>query len=453
MTKALQIADQLTLALQGGALSAEALVGQLNVSYPTLVKAIQLRGEQIRAVGKTKGRRFALVDPIPGVEVDVPVFRVDQQGHPVMIAHLTPLAAAQFLWRPADGAAETISDGLPYQLYDFRPQGFLGRAWTRAHAEIGLNADVSSWTDRDVIFAAAKRGEDLPGHYIIGSTTSMRLALLNQRRLRHAIPAVARLARYGEMAEQALESDEAPGSSVGGEQPKFTAHVDDGAGSYSVIVKFSGRLDNPVSQRWSDLLRAEHHALETLGRSGFPAAKTSVLNDGNRTYLEVRRFDRVGRLGRVGLVSLKSFTEPAGMVPMSWEQAVPALIAQKVLRPDTRQATALLVAFSILIGNGDRHHGNLSIVEEGAMPWELAPAYDILPMHYAPRASGEIRSEGLVLLPPDASGVAARRQMMAPALAFWEAVRADTEITAPFRTLAEINLDAVRAHQRLLGAA
>jgi hypothetical protein len=49
-----------------------------------------------------------------------------------------------------------------------------------------------------------------------------------------------------------------------------------------------------------------------------------------------------------------------------------------------------LQAFGVLIGNTDMHAGNLSFVSEHGRPYQLAPAYDMLPMGFAPRTGGEI---------------------------------------------------------------
>jgi hypothetical protein len=44
----------------------------------------------------------------------------------------------------------------------------------------------------------------------------------------------------------------------------------------------------------------------------------------------------------------------------------------------------------MLIGNTDMHHGNLSFISSHGRPYHLAPAYDILPMGFAPKSGGEI---------------------------------------------------------------
>jgi len=54
---------------------------------------------------------------------------------------------------------------------------------------------------------------------------------------------------------------------------------------------------------------------------------------------------------------------------------------------------SLLYAFGTLIGNADMHNGNLSFIGEHGRPYQLAPAYDMLPMGFAPRSGGALPDE------------------------------------------------------------
>ncbi len=64
---------------------------------------------------------------------------------------------------------------------------------------------------------------------------------------------------YGELAKAAAQG-EIPGSSAGGEQPKFTAFAMTPDGPRHVIVKFSEPDQGLVQEFWRDLLLAEHLA-------------------------------------------------------------------------------------------------------------------------------------------------------------------------------------------------
>jgi len=52
--------------------------------------------------------------------------------------------------------------------------------------------------------------------------------------------------------------------------------------------------------------------------------------------------------------------------------------------PESIRTVQLLELAGDLIGNNDRHLGNLSVSFEGARPMLLTPIYDFLPMIYAP---------------------------------------------------------------------
>ena len=70
------------------------------------------------------------------------------------------LAGRQTVWMPAG----TVSGGLPLELADARPSGFLGRHFAAAHADLRLPARLADWSDHHVLLAMARRGEDLPGN-------------------------------------------------------------------------------------------------------------------------------------------------------------------------------------------------------------------------------------------------------------------------------------------------
>ena len=92
---------------------------------------------------------------------------------------------------------------------------------------------------------------------------------------------------YPALTRGALQG-QLPGSSAGGEQPKFCC-VTQGR---SVIVKFSSGGDSLVDQRTRDLLLCEHLALEVLRQAGLPAARTQLFLREGRVFLESERFDR-----------------------------------------------------------------------------------------------------------------------------------------------------------------
>jgi len=146
-----------------------------------------------------------------------------------------------------------------------------------------------------------------------------------------------------------------------------------------------------VSQRWRDLLLAEHLALSTLRQAGVSAATSAVIDHEGQRFLEVQRFDRVGALGRQALVSLSALdAEFVGAAHQPWPLVVKQLATQGVVTREAAQACEVLWAFGVLMGNTDMHGGNLSFVSEHGRPFHMAPAYDMTPMAFAPSSSGKL---------------------------------------------------------------
>jgi hypothetical protein len=198
---------------------------------------------------------------------------------------------------------------------------------------------------------------------------------------RHEFPGLAEGA--------ALNGD--PGSSAGGEQPKFVAYVDTPVGARHAIVKFAGP-ENEVQQRWADLLVAEHLALETLRDSEHSAASTWVVDEGGYRFLVSERFDRDGERGRRALISLTAMdAEFVGLGGGPWPEVARRLREERRIVDDVE--IQLLWAFGMMIGNTDMHFGNLSFISEHGQPYQVAPAYDVLPMAFAPRRDGTLPLE------------------------------------------------------------
>jgi len=365
--------DSIRLLLAQGPMSARQIVEKAGISQPTISRALAALGDEVVRIGAGPSIRYALRDTSRGF-TSAPIFRVSDEGLIQELGVLLPVRPAGFVMVQADGVT-LHSDGLPWWLFDMRPQGYLGRAYASTYAAaLGLPANPEHWSDTEVIRALLAHGHDAIGNVLIGELARNRFI---------GMPAplpVDRAADYPALA-RAAGVGEAPGSSAGGEQPKFCAYTERG----HVLVKFSAPDDNPVSERWRDLLLAEHLALSVLG------VETEVFDFAGQRFLEVPRFDRVGPLGRLGVFSLRALdAEFVGDASAPWPSLVSRLAADGHVHPDAIAGAALLWAFGTLIGNTDMHAGNLSFVSRGGRPYQLAPAYDMLPMGFAPRSSGAV---------------------------------------------------------------
>ena len=365
--------DSIRLLLAQGPMAARQIVEKTGISQPTVSRALAALGDEVVRIGSGSAIHYALRDTARGF-ASAPVFQVSDEVLIRALGALVPVRPNGFVMVQADGVT-LHSDGLPWWLFDMRPQGYLGRAYASTYtAALGLPANPEHWSDTEVIRALLAHGQDAVGNLLIGELGRDRFigmpALLPADRATD-YPALARAAGAGET----------PGSSAGGKQPKFCAYTERG----HVLVKFSAPDDNPVSERWRDLLLAEHLALSVLG------VETGVFDFGGQRFLEVPRFDRVGQFGRIGVFSLRALdAEFIGDASAPWPSLVGRLAAEGHVDADAVAGAALLWAFGTLIGNTDMHAGNLSFTSHHDRPYQLAPAYDVLPMGFAPGSGGAI---------------------------------------------------------------
>ncbi len=406
------------------------LMEEMAISQPTLSRALAALGPDLVRIGSARSIHYALRDTSRGLP-DITIDRVGPDGRLRRLGVLLPVRDQGFVMQAAE-ARSTHHESLPWWLLDMRPQGFLGRAFAARHGQsLGLPARLAQWSDTDVLRALLAQGHDAVGNLLLGDAA--------RDNFLHApepvpLPRAGIELAYGRLAEEAIRG-ELPGSSAGGEQPKFTACTETPEGPRHVLVKFTLAEDNPVTRRWRDLLLAEHHALETLGAAGQPAARSRIVDGRQQRFLEVERFDRVGLRGRRALLSLAALeAEFIGRAPDAWPVLVSELARRELVTPRSAQDAALLFAFGTLIGNTDMHHGNLSFAGDEGQPWALAPAYDMLPMGFAPHASGALPQR----LPPHrlhpAVEPATWRQAHAMATDYLARLRGERRFSPDFRT-------------------
>lgn len=364
-------------------MSSRQLIENIGVSQPTIYRALTELGDQIVRVGAVRPIHYALRDTTRGLP-DIPIHRVNAEGQIRQLGTLVPVRPEGFVMCQEDGVT-LHSDGLPWWLFDMRPQGYLGRAYAARHgAELGLPERLADWTDTHALRALLVHGHDLVGNLLLGEIARERFLAAP---LTDSITEGQKGEEYARLALEAANGERF-GSSAGGEQPKFTTRAMTPDGPQHVIVKFSELEEGSVSERWRDLLLAEHLALDTLREAGISAAKTQILDHGGQRFLEIERFDRTGNLGRRALFSLAALDAEFIGVGTGWPVIARRLAADGQIRPEAADGAVLLWAFGNLIGNSDMHTGNLSFVAEHGRPYDIAPAYDMTPMTFAPRTGG-----------------------------------------------------------------
>jgi hypothetical protein len=432
-------------------LSGADLLLRLQKSRPTLSRATMMRmvrelGDQIVVRGAARRTSYAARRPLRGSTESIPVYRIDRKGRGEQIAMLDPIYPAgcalryeQALeWPLAPEMRDGWFPGLPYPLDDMRPQGFLGRNFARNYAGLlQVGPDPQKWPEDDILYMLAQLGHDTAGNYIIGEAAYRRH--LESMQQGHALLAER---AYPELAAAAMQAGDA-GSSAGGEFPKFTAFREHGGESAHVIVKFSGNDQTPGVQRWADLLVCEHLALDTIAAElRLPAARSRIHRAAHRTFLEVERFDRHGEFGRSAVCTWAALDAALfGMAGANWSRAAARLLTERYISADTHAHINRLYHFGRLIANSDMHEGNLAFVpgEGGQPPLALAPAYDMLPMLYAPARGVELPQREYA---PSLPLPAERDDWLAAAdaaIVFWRAAGADERISAGFRVVCKAN--------------
>ena len=438
----------LTLRLQvGGALTAQALAAALRVNQSTVSRGLARLGEAVVTLGAARRARYALRRAVRSAGDRWPVYRVDATGRASEWARLHALHGGSLIewvgeppvWAERALDREGHVDGFPFFLGDLRPQGFLGRQQARRVAEaLRLPADPRQWSDDDTLVFLQAEGDDLPGDLIVGEAPLRRVqARAFGAAEPEAVGERVRATRYPELAAQASAGG-ATGSSAGGEQPKFLTALRGRDGAVrQVLVKFSPPMDSAAGRRWADLLAAEAHALAVLAEHGLATAGARTLDAGGRRFLEVTRHDRVGPHGRRGVVSLEALHGAMGDgAAADWHAAAEGLARAQLVDEAGLDAVRRLHGFGELIGNSDMHFGNLAFWLDDAAPFRPTPAYDMLPMAWAPSAQGEVVERAFAPRAPLPGALPVWGETAAWAEEFWRRVAADAAVSREFRTRA-----------------
>jgi hypothetical protein len=361
---------------QQGPTPGASLTRQLGISPATLSRRVRAAQGQIVRIGKTRGARYGLLDDLPGIGAHWPVWEIDPDGRPVPRGELHWLHGPATYWEMKPGQGQ-LFEGMPPFIADMAPQGFLGQLFSRRFPELEFPPRLSDWQESHILRALVLRGEDLPGHLIIGS--------VSMDRFLQTSPRISRPEDYPAISRALVERGN--GSSAAGEFPKFTAFD----GEHHLLVKFTAGDQSPADRRWRDLLLCEHHAAATLADAEIPSAITRPVEQGEQLFLEIQRFDRQGARGRHPVLTLGAIDDAWFGHRDNWPQAARRLAERGWISAEDHHRILLLEAFGRLIHNNDRHFGNLAFFWQPGTEnpqLKLAPSYDQLPMALAPAANG-----------------------------------------------------------------
>lgn len=418
-----------------GILSGAELARALGISAPTLSRQLRASAGRVLRIGQTRGARYAAYRTVAGVPSQLPVFRIDDKGAASRVATLHLLALGQHWLEPerqpepqSEQGPAVLFAGLPPVLADMAPQGFLGRGFSVNHADLDLPRRLQDWNDDHRLIAVARRGENCLGNLVFGEESLNRF-------LDSTSTPVARQ-DYPACASAAAGSG---GSSAGGEYPKFTAQTD----GRHLIVKFTAGDGSPSERRWRDLLVCESLALEILSANGIASSHAEIVDVGSQRFLEIERFDRIGARGRRGVITAGPLDDELHGQRDNWPAFAGRMLRDGLLPSEDVRCIRLLEAFGQLIGNTDRHFGNLSFFADGLLrepPLRLAPVYDMLPMAWAPD-SGIVPTLALPTARPRANTLEVWKEAVPLAQAFWRQVAEDGRISAEMRAAAASSAD------------
>ena len=432
----------------GGPQPAQLLAAAFRVDRSNITRALALPdlAAQLVRLGTTRGTTYAWRRAIRGVGSVFPIRRINAEGRIHDWAQLVALHGGwQFIWADPPNAPAWAgrilgvggyAEGFPFFLGETRPQGYLGRAIGRALSQaLNLPPDPLGWSDDDTLVYLQAEGDDLPGDLVVGDIPLRRAQdrLLNPPT---PLPEAERAARYPILAVASAVSG-TPGSSVEGKQPKFLVTLADAESGTPVLVKFTDVMSTPTGRRWADLLAAEAHALALLHAQGEAHATPRLLDAEDRRFLETPRYDRVGPHGRRGVVSLRSLHDAFdGPDANDWASAAENLRALGLIDETALRSIRLRHAFGTLIGNTDMHFGNLAFWLDDTLPFRVAPAYDMLPMLWAPAVGSATPNPTFAPLPPTPAQAADWAVAAGWAEVFWQHVAADDRVSPEFAAIA-----------------
>lgn len=431
------------LLMSRGPVSAKDLAIALGVNRSTVVRALSGFGRELVVIGSTRSTRYLLRRSIPGAGDQWPVYRIQPDGIAERWATLEVLHDRNWRilwsgtapeWADAFIDPQGMWEGFPFFLADLCPQGFLGRAIARQLSRFAeVPEDPRQWSDDHTVFYLQAAGEDVPGNLVLGDA-ALRRASDTERT--PPLSERERSIRFPLLAEEAMRT--LPGSSAGGEQPKFLTRIADSKGRVrEVLVKYSPPMDQTAGRRWADLIACEAIALAILADRGLALPGARCFDLAGRRFLEVPRFDRTTEGGRLGVVSLSALCAEADShgLGQAWPRSSVDLFQRGLIDEETHRNIARLHSFGEWIGNTDRHGGNLSFWLDDRLPFRLAPAYDMVPMFWAPGAQGEVHERSLHPAPPIPGDEEVREETRLWAAVFWDQVREAEEISPGFRSL------------------
>jgi len=193
-------------------------------------------------------------------------------------------------------------------------------------------------------------------------------------------------------------------ASLGGVQAKVLLHRTESGWAWPADGALSTHIVKPDplgGTGINGLVRLEHWTLRLARASGVPAARSELIAVDGRDVIVVERYDRTG--GRrthqedlaqaLGLAAQDKY-EPSGRSPGRLANVARTASAEAIDPAALRRDLLRLVTFNTIVGNGDAHAKNYSLLVDTEASYGVAPLYDAAPVYLV---SSAYRHSGLAV--------------------------------------------------------
>ena len=179
--------------------------------------------------------------------------------------------------------------------------------------------------------------------------------------------------------------DEFRGISGAGAQDKLIACLRDGKVALPLRGTPSTHIIKPEIERFPGSVQNEYFCMELSRRCGFDTAECGIVNVRGIDYYVTRRYDRAESGGIVRRLHQEDFCQLLKCRPeiKYQDQGGPSVVeCVRLLRDMHLPGSDVVsfvdrVVFNFIIGNGDAHGKNFSVVYRDGRP-RLAPQYDLI---------------------------------------------------------------------------
>ncbi len=180
------------------------------------------------------------------------------------------------------------------------------------------------------------------------------------------------------------------GYTVAGVQKKLSLPVfsDGNKGRLTLVNLPAGYILKPQVREFKAVPEAEHLVMSMAERSGLSVASHALVREnGSYAYIS-RRMDCVSENGTVKRLAMEDFCQLDLRLTQDKYKGSYERCSKVIRRYSSRKELDMTelymrLVFSFLVGNSDMHLKNFSLIEteEGSGQFQLAPAYDLLPVN------------------------------------------------------------------------